>query len=79
MFVGGASLFDLTSLLEYRNGETLPSLPEYIKKIEDKGVRVSTIVHHKHIKTFRSWTHFPNSILDFIIVGVRLHATIFSL
>jgi len=42
MFGGGASLFDLSSLLEYRNGENLPSLPEYIKKIEDKGIRVST-------------------------------------
>ena len=42
MFGGGASLFDLSSLLEYRNGENLPSLPDYIKKIEDKGTRVST-------------------------------------
>ncbi|XP_065916552.1 phosphoinositide 3-kinase regulatory subunit 4-like isoform X2 [Dysidea avara] len=39
MFGGGASLFDLSSLLEYRNGENPPSLPEYIKKIEDKGIR----------------------------------------
>ena len=40
MFTGGASLFDLSTLLEYRNGENPPNLPECLKKIEDKSIRV---------------------------------------
>ena len=40
MFAGGASLFDLSTLLEYRNGENPPNLLECLKKIEDKAIRV---------------------------------------
>ena len=46
MFTGGASLFDLSTLLEYHNGENPPNLPECIKKIEDKSIRVLVMFLH---------------------------------
>ena len=45
MFGGGVSLFDLSTLLEYRNGENPPNLLECIKRIEEKAVRVNFLLY----------------------------------
>ena len=60
MFTGGASLFDLSTLLEYRNGENPPNLPESIKKIEVKSIRVLFVCLFAYTRTCthtRTLTH----------------------
>ena len=52
MFTGGASLFDLSTLLEYRNGENPPNVLECIKKIEEKSIRVIVLIVCMHVHTY---------------------------
>ena len=83
MFTGGASLFDLSTLLEYRNGENPPNLPESIKKIEVKSIRVMILIVcmllclHTHMHTY-AYTYTYAYTPTHAVIYVHIIICVFS-